>query len=125
MSTYNTFIRIKNGFPAEMTDGTANITEGTLSKELPKIIKPSATTSEIEVDGLNSEDGSAGSFAYNVVIGGHTRQIFVKFVCNDAVENFATVESSIPSLIDVDITPYSPIDHPLRATVTISLAKRQ
>jgi len=125
MPTYNAFIKIKNGFTVEMNDGISEITQGKLKTKFPTTIAGGITTPNIEVDGLNSGGGSAGSFAYNVVIGGHTRQIFVEFACNSADEDFVIVKSSIPSIIDVNITPYSQVDHPLRATVTISLAKKQ
>jgi len=125
MSSYNTFLKIKNGFSDEMNDGKSEITQGELKTKFPTTIAGGVTTPNIEVDGSNSDDGSAGIFTYEVEIGGKPRKISVQFQCNDAAENFVTGKSSLPELIDVDITPYSPTAHPLRATVTFSLKARQ
>jgi len=121
MSDFDSFIQIRNDLPFELNGGTFNITKGSFIGVPPEAI-PSGTATEIHVAAANPDDGSAGEFTYTVVIGGAIRKVIINFACNNALKNFVISGSPFPV---VSISPYSAVDHPLKATAAVSMGGQQ
>ena len=56
MSSFGTFITIKNDLPSELFNGTSNIVQGKLVGKLPVTVASDSATSQIQVD---SENGNS------------------------------------------------------------------
>jgi len=125
MSSYETIIEIDKSPFISLIEGTCTITKGSLVGDFPKTLPSGVITPTILVNAENPDDGSAGEFTYYVVIGGTRCSIHVDFACNNALHNFMQGRSSHPSIVEVTVSPYSPTDHPLRATVAVLVPNQE
>ncbi|OKL61592.1 hypothetical protein UA08_03165 [Talaromyces atroroseus] len=118
---YRTILTINNHLKTDLYDGDPKLQAGSIDGVMPDYIR-SGTQQTVYISASGSFAGSSGAILYKTHNSARDREekLAFEFKCVNEEANFVKFSSSMPNQLGVKVDPYTPTDHPLYATFTIT-----